>query len=51
MISKETYLTAVSVSEGLTDQNIALKAAPSSVLGELVDLSVSVNTVDTTMPA
>ena len=42
MINQATYLNAATVAKELADKNIYLQARPTSVLGELLDLSTSV---------
>ena len=50
MISQDTYLNAVPMAQELEARGIRLKAAPSTVLSELIDLSVSPETIQSTMP-
>ena len=42
MINQATYLNATAVAKELADKNVYLQARPTSVLGELLDLSTSV---------
>ena len=49
-ISKETYLSASAIAEDLHNRGIHLVASQSSVLSELIDLSVSPETIQSTMP-
>ena len=50
MIQKDNYLTALNVAQDLAARKINLTARPSTVLGELLDLSASCSTMKTTMP-
>lgn len=48
MLNQTTYLNALTIAQELAEKSITIGARPSSVLGELVDLSVSSSTTKTT---